>query len=1098
MLQIQMRILRVFGLPSAEVASIVRTAREEGCPSIRLKERDGEYLVCVQASAPTQSMADEYCDQWVRKLRSRFGDAVYGTENTSLAQAALEALLKKRRLLVAADEQTGRLLGSALRGLQHSEAAFDFGTQSYSDPEKARRIATPAALLKKFPGDVVQAAAGRAQSAMELAGADYAAVYMPATVGQAPFVLVCSKQGAAACALSPELSDAAIANNILDLVRRRALGLHLSASTIAFRPGREHPLLLVSGEGQPRTGTRFTLRRKAGTSAPAKAPKPAADGPAPVGTITFEKPLPTADEASAQANTDTPDPTELTTMGAAAAAASRARRKAEAPAAPSSKPLRAAPAAQPESGAKEPAPSLLDGDIPDFSATLDPKTMEAARAADEEAPNRSLKEFQEAVDRLFEDDEEPNTTAQDKTDEPSVHRAAQGGPIRNRSLAMIEKAEKRRRRNGIVALVIVVLIVVAAAAGIIMWFRNDLGVAPAAKSYGTVLYDETAADYLAAAQQKKEGVLGYLGFPGWDGCFVYDGSGEEKPVLAGISYLGSDTPGHTVLFFGRDALADMTQLDSFKENSGFTLYLRNAVYRCKTVAVYYGGEGTGFDPCAFGDLSSYYEYLDFTLGIEARSIFDTGVIPGDDNSFITLMSSGGQNNSSICVTAEIVEEGQIASLNPSAIRQSAGAMVSGEDGMTAGIATTLLHRRNNSAQEIGNKESSSSSAASAGSSDDLQEKIDDLTNRTEELLQSADKLMEGLTDVGGSTNAVEADLGQGAEGKLPEQTLTVDQVIQQAGISATPAPTEPPAVQDTPAPTDVPSGDSSAAPQSTPQPTPTPTPQPAAETINVTMNGTAQTMELVQCLAMVAQNELGPNAPIEAYKAQCVATHCWILSQSGYPSVAGVTPGETALAAAREVAHVLVTYNGQVCFTPYFASASTGTASAKDVWGNERAWLQPVDSPYDQQVASNWNTNGATSGTARFSRETLQKRILEKMNVDLSGVDPNEWFKILSTNQYGWVTKIQIGPNASGNDTCSGRWFRETLLAGQSVDGRSLRSHCFTVTYDAGLDCFIFDVYGYGHGCGMSQWGAIGYARNGWDYASILTHYYPGTTLVTY
>ena len=140
-------------------------------------------------------------------------------------------------------------------------------------------------------------------------------------------------------------------------------------------------------------------------------------------------------------------------------------------------------------------------------------------------------------------------------------------------------------------------------------------------------------------------------------------------------------------------------------------------------------------------------------------------------------------------------------------------------------------------------------------------------------------------------------------------------------------------------------------------PTATPTPVPdngggssaEGETINVTMNGTAQTMDLVRCLAMVAQNELGPSAPAEAYKAQCVATHCWILSQSGYPSVLGAEPGAAALAAAQEVAHVLVTYNGQVCFTPYFASASTGTASAAEVWGNDRAWLQAVDSPYDQQ-----------------------------------------------------------------------------------------------------------------------------------------------------
>ena len=265
----------------------------------------------------------------------------------------------------------------------------------------------------------------------------------------------------------------------------------------------------------------------------------------------------------------------------------------------------------------------------------------------------------------------------------------------------------------------------------------------------------------------------------------------------------------------------------------------------------------------------------------------------------------------------------------------------------------------------------------------------------------------------------------------------------------------------------------------------------------MTMNGTAQSMDLVRCLAMVAQNELGPNAPAEAYKAQCVATHCWILSQSGYPSVLGAEPGAAALAAAQEVAHVLVTYNGQVCFTPYFASASTGTASSADVWGGERAWLQAVDSPYDQSVASNWNTNGNSSGTARFARATLESRIRDKLGVDLSGVDPNSWFTIKSANQYGWVAKIQVGPDGN-SETVSGRWFRENLLARQSVDGRSLRSQCFTVSYNADLDCFIFDVYGYGHGCGMSQWGAIGYARNGWGYQDILRHYFTGTTITTY
>src|SRR5882757_6884511 len=42
---------------------------------------------------------------------------------------------------------------------------------------------------------------------------------------------------------------------------------------------------------------------------------------------------------------------------------------------------------------------------------------------------------------------------------------------------------------------------------------------------------------------------------------------------------------------------------------------------------------------------------------------------------------------------------------------------------------------------------------------------------------------------------------------------------------------------------------------------------------------------------------------------------------------------------------------------------------------------------------------------------------------------------------------------------------------------------------------FLLDGRGWGHGVGMSQWGAEGYARHGLDYRRILAHYYPQTTL---
>src|SRR4051795_5545287 len=42
---------------------------------------------------------------------------------------------------------------------------------------------------------------------------------------------------------------------------------------------------------------------------------------------------------------------------------------------------------------------------------------------------------------------------------------------------------------------------------------------------------------------------------------------------------------------------------------------------------------------------------------------------------------------------------------------------------------------------------------------------------------------------------------------------------------------------------------------------------------------------------------------------------------------------------------------------------------------------------------------------------------------------------------------------------------------------------------------FLLDGRGWGHGVGMSQWGAEGAARHGWDYRRILAHFYPGTRL---
>ena len=99
MVNTQLKILRVFGPTGAEVSSVLRQIRDDGCPGLRLLERDGEFAICVQVSAPNRAMAEQYCDKWAARLRAKFGDDVFAEGETSLAQATLDALLDKLSLI---------------------------------------------------------------------------------------------------------------------------------------------------------------------------------------------------------------------------------------------------------------------------------------------------------------------------------------------------------------------------------------------------------------------------------------------------------------------------------------------------------------------------------------------------------------------------------------------------------------------------------------------------------------------------------------------------------------------------------------------------------------------------------------------------------------------------------------------------------------------------------------------------------------------------------------------------------------------------------------------------------------------------------------
>ena len=167
-----------------------------------------------------------------------------------------------------------------------------------------------------------------------------------------------------------------------------------------------------------------------------------------------------------------------------------------------------------------------------------------------------------------------------------------------------------------------------------------------------------------------------------------------------------------------------------------------------------------------------------------------------------------------------------------------------------------------------------------------------------------------------------------------------------------------------------------------------------------------------------------------------------------------------------------LTYGGARVLAVYSALSAGTTDAAADVWGGALPYLVPVDSAWDC-AAPDFET--IVSVSAADFRTAL---FAENASCNFSGA-PAEWLGAADCTASGLVRQMQIGGQAFGGETLRVRF--------------ALRSAHFTLTWN-GTD-FEFVVHGYGHGVGMSQYGANAMAQSGADYRTILAHYYPGTEL---
>lgn len=169
----------------------------------------------------------------------------------------------------------------------------------------------------------------------------------------------------------------------------------------------------------------------------------------------------------------------------------------------------------------------------------------------------------------------------------------------------------------------------------------------------------------------------------------------------------------------------------------------------------------------------------------------------------------------------------------------------------------------------------------------------------------------------------------------------------------------------------------------------------------------------------------------------------------------------------------IVTYEKKAILPLYFSTSSGKTENSKDVFSTQYPYLVSVDSPYEQNSPKYLTTYSIKK--SKFIKYI--KNIYPQINISLDKLDKE--VSIVDRTDGGCVKIIEVG-----NVKISGTEMRKIL---------NLNSANFTINYNN--DEMNFTVKGYGHGVGMSQWGAEGMAKKGYKYYDILFHYFKGTDI---
>ena len=164
--------------------------------------------------------------------------------------------------------------------------------------------------------------------------------------------------------------------------------------------------------------------------------------------------------------------------------------------------------------------------------------------------------------------------------------------------------------------------------------------------------------------------------------------------------------------------------------------------------------------------------------------------------------------------------------------------------------------------------------------------------------------------------------------------------------------------------------------------------------------------------------------------------------------------------AVNDTSGLILTYNNKVIEAFYFAMSNGFTEDASLVFNEDRDYLKSVESKYEDESLKNF----------RVEKEFDKKEFCNKLEISCNMISITNF----NRSKTGRVNYIDIN-----GITYKGTEFRKKL---------ALRSTDFDIKYNN--DKVIVITKGYGHGVGMSQYGANGMAKAGFNYDDILKYFY--------